>query len=147
MMARIAERTEEELPYLEWLENRPAHHTRDVADTVSYAAVSATHQLGLAALVVPTRSGRTARLVSAHRPRAPILALSPRPETVRRLNLLWGVRCVYNEEAETLEGLLGDCARRAAELGVASSGDLIVVTAGLAEQRLGTNLFEVHRVP
>ena len=115
-MARIAEQTEKELPYGEWLQNRTAHLSRDVADTVSYGVVAAAYQLGLAALVVPTRSGRTARLVSAHRPQVPILALSPRPETARRVNLLWGVTPGYNEEPETLEELLADCAEQAQEL-------------------------------
>jgi pyruvate kinase len=146
MVAEIARETEHELPYGDLLFTRTAR-ARDVADTVAYGAVGAIYQLELSALVVPTRSGRTARLVSAHRPRAPVLALSPRAETVRRLNLLWGVRSVLNEEPETLDDLLESCAVRAKELGVAGSGDLIGITAGLRGQELGTNLFEVHRVP
>ena len=97
--------------------------------------------------MVPTRSGRTARLVSAHRPRVPVLAVSPRIETVRRLNLLFGVRCMIADDWEGPTALLDDCARLAKETGVAKSGDLIGITAGLPEQELGTNLFEVHRVP
>jgi pyruvate kinase len=146
MVSEIARETERELPYGEMLVSRTARGS-DVADTVAYGAVGAVYQLGLAALVVPTVSGRTARLVSAHRPRAPVLALSPRPETVRRLNLLFGVHSVLNEEPETLDDLLESCALRARELGFARSGDLIGVTAGLRSQELGTNLFEVHAVP
>jgi pyruvate kinase len=146
MVAEIARETERELPYGELLVTRTARSS-EVADTVAYGAVGAIYQLGLVALVVPTLSGRTARLVSAHRPRAPVLALSPRPETVRRLNLLFGVRSVLNEEPETLDELLESCALRAKELGFASPGDLIGVTAGLRGQQLGTNLFEVHKVP
>jgi pyruvate kinase len=147
MMARIAEETERELPYGEWLVRRTRRDPSDVADTVSYGAVGAAYQLGLSALVVPTRSGRTARLVSANRPQVPVLALSPRPETVRRLCLLFGVQAEYNEEPETLDELLASCAERAARLGLARSGDLVGITAGMAGQSLGTNLFEVHRVP
>ena len=82
----------------------------------SYGVVAAAYQLGLAALVVPTRSGRTARLVSAHRPQVPILALSPRPETARRCNLLWGVPAATTRSRTTLEELLEDCAERAKRL-------------------------------
>jgi len=39
------------------------------------------------------------------------------------------------------------CAVKARELGMVESGDLIGITAGLPDQSLGTNLFEVHRVP
>ncbi|HYU61281.1 MAG TPA: pyruvate kinase [Solirubrobacterales bacterium] len=147
VMDRIARETEPNLPYGEWLLSRGQETEGDVGGTVAQGAVGATYRLGLAALVVPTRSGRTARLVSAHRPRVPVLAISPRPETVRRLNVLFGVRCVPSEEWASLRDLLDDCARLAREQGVAASGDLIAITAGLPEQKLGTNLFEVHRVP
>jgi pyruvate kinase len=147
MMSRIAEVTERHLPYDEWLAKRTRHASHDVADTLSYSAVVAAYQLDLAALVVPTRSGRTARLVSAHRPRVPVLALSERHSTVRRLNLLFGVTSAFHEDLATLDELLGSCAVRARELGLAKSGDLIGITAGLAGQGLGTNLLEVHRVP
>ena len=76
-----------------------------------------------------------------------MLAISPRLETVRRLNLLFGVRCEVAEEWPGLTALLDDCARLAKQSGVAASGDLIAITAGLPQQNLGTNLFEVHRVP
>jgi pyruvate kinase len=147
MMARIAEETERELPYGDWLARRTERAVGDVADTVSYNAVRAAYQLGLAALVVPTRSGRTARLVSANRPRVPVLALSPRPETARRLNLLFGIRSAHHEEPDNLDDLLADCANHAKMEGLAKPGDLIGITAGLEGQGLGTNLFEIHRVP
>jgi pyruvate kinase len=147
MMSRIAEVTEQHLPYDEWLAKRTRHASHDVADTLSYSAVVAAYQLDLAALVVPTRSGRTARLVAAHRPRVPVLALSEFPRTVRRLNLLFGVTSAYHHDSPTLDELLAGCALRARELGLAKTGDLIGITAGLAGQGLGTNLLEVHRVP
>ena len=147
VMDRIACEAEPNLPYGDWLVKRGEAMEGDVGGTVAQGAVGAIYRLGLAALVVPTRSGRTARLVSAHRPRVPVLAISPRPETVRRLNILFGVRCVRSDEWENLRDLLDECARLALENGVAQSGDLIAITAGLPEQQLGTNLFEVHRVP
>jgi pyruvate kinase len=147
VMDDIARETEEALPYGDWVFNRVAADGSDVAASVARAAVGSTYTLGLSAIVVPTRSGRTARLVSAHRPKVPVLAVSPRIETVRRLNLLFGVRCALAEDWTSLRALLDDCARLALDTGIASSGDLIGVTAGLPEQQLGTNLFEIHRVP
>jgi pyruvate kinase len=147
VMDDIARETEEALPYGDWVFNRVSADGTDVAASVARAAVGSTYTLGLAAIVVPTRSGRTARLVSAHRPKVPVLAVTPRIETVRRLNLLFGVRCALAEDWTSLRALLDDCARLALDTGVASPGDLIGVTAGLPEQELGTNLFEIHRVP
>jgi pyruvate kinase len=77
----------------------------------------------------------------------PVLAISPRIDTVRRLNLLFGVTAVLSEQATDVRSQLDECAALAAKHGIARSGDLIAITAGLPEQELGTNLFEVHRVP
>jgi pyruvate kinase len=146
-MDRIARATEPDLPYGEWLFSRTDQATQDVADSVAQSAVGAVYRLGLAAMVVPTTSGRSARLVSAHRPNVPVLAISPRAETVRRLNLLFGVRAILSEHEHEVRDLLDDCASLAVRHGVAKSGDLIAIVAGMPDQELGTNLFEVHRVP
>jgi pyruvate kinase len=147
VMDRIARATEPDLRYGEWLFTRTDQATQDVADSVAQSAVGAVYRLGLAALVVPTNSGRTARLVSAHRPNVPVLAIAESIHTVRRLNLLFGVIPIQAAHDPEIHKLLDDCAALAAEHGVARSGDLIAITAGLSVQGLGTNLFEVHRVP
>jgi pyruvate kinase len=146
-MDSIARATEPDLPYGEWLFTRTDQATQDVADSVAQSAVGAVYRLNLAAMVVPTSSGRTARLVSAHRPKVPVLAISPRVETVRRLGLLFGVTAVHNEYQSEVRGLLDGCASLAVRHGVAKSGDLVAIVAGMPDQELGTNLFEVHRVP
>jgi pyruvate kinase len=147
VMDRIARATERRLPYEEWVFTRVPGGRGDVAEAVTQVAVAASYRLNLAAIVVPTTSGRTARLVSAYRPRVPVLAVSARPETVRRMNLLFGVQAADAEEWTSLRRLLDDCATIARDRGIASSGDLVAVTAGLPAQGLGTNLFEIHRVP
>jgi pyruvate kinase len=146
-MDQIARATEPDLRYGEWLFGRTDQATQDVADSVAQSAVGAVYRLNLTALVVPTTSGRSARLVSAHRPKVPVLAISPRIETVRRLNLLFGVTAVHSEHETEVRQLLDECAVLAVRHGVASSGDLIAIVAGLPNHGLGTNLFEVHRVP
>jgi len=147
VMDQIARATEPDLPYGEWLFTRTDQATQDVADSVAQGAVGAVYRLNLAAMVVPTTSGRSARLVSAHRPNVPVLAISPRAETVRRLNLLFGVTAIHSEHETEVRSLLDDCASLAARHGIARSGDLIAIVAGMPDQELGTNLFEVHRVP
>jgi pyruvate kinase len=147
VMDQIARETETDLSYGEWLMSRTEKATQDVADSVAQSAVGSVYRLGLVALVVPTTSGRTARLLSAHRPNVPVLAISPRIETVRRMNLLFGVKAVLSDQTSEIRDLLHDCAALAATEGVARPGDLVGIVAGLPDQELGTNLFEVHRVP
>jgi pyruvate kinase len=148
MMAAVAERTEQKLPYRTWNEERVRRDARDPAYTVAYSACTAARELHLAALVVPTLSGRSARLLSAHRPHVPIYALSPGRETVRRCGLMWGVEAGSMRRHEVTEALIADAARRVVELGWVKSGARVGITAGLPSGRPGTtSLVQIQRVP
>jgi pyruvate kinase len=146
MMASIAETTERELPYGRWLAER-GPQANNQYQAIAFGAVGGVYQLGLRALVTPTNTGTTARLISAYRPKAPVLALAPDLSVVRRCQLLWGVLARLHEEPmETLQ-LIETCADAAVEAGLASPGDQIGITAGLpAGKSGGTNLFKVHTV-
>jgi pyruvate kinase len=147
MMAAIAQRTEREAPYQSWNEVRVRRDARDPAYTVAYMACAAARELHLAALVVPTLSGRSARLISAHRPQVPIYALSPGRETVRRCNLMWGVQAGSMRRHEVTEELIADAARRVIELGWLKPGVRVGITAGLPSGRPGTtSLIQIQRV-
>jgi pyruvate kinase len=138
MLASIAERTELTLPYRDWNEKRVRRDRRDPAYTLAYTACRAAHELGLAALVVPTLSGRSARLISAHRPTVPIYALSPGRETVRRCGLMWGVQAASMRRYEVTEELIMAAVARTIELGWVKKGDRVGVTAGLPSGKPGT---------
>jgi len=145
MMATIAIRTERELPYERWNEERVRRDGRDPAYTLAHNACDAARELELAALIVPTLSGRSARLISAHRPNVPIYALSPGKETVRRCGLMWGVEAGSMRRHEITEELIRDAAARAVELGWVKQGDRVGITAGLPSGRPGTtSLFQIH---
>jgi pyruvate kinase len=147
MMASVAERTERELPYRVWNEERVRRDTRDPAYTVAHSVCVAARDLHLTAIVVPTLSGRSARLISAHRPQVPILALSPGKETVRRCSLMWGVQAASMRRHEITEALIADAARRVVELGWVKPGARVGITAGLPSGRPGTtSLVQVQRV-
>jgi pyruvate kinase len=147
MMAAVAERTERELPYRQWNEDRVRRDARDPAYTIAFSACAAARDLHLAALVVPTLSGRSARLISAHRPHVPILALSPGKETVRRCGLMWGVQADSIRRHEVTEELIAEAARRVVELGWVKSGSRVAITAGLPSGKPGTtSVLQVQRV-
>jgi pyruvate kinase len=147
MMAAIAERTELTAPYREWNERRVRRDRRDPAYTLAYTACRAAHELGLAALVCPTLSGRSARLISAHRPAVPIYALSPGRETVRRCALMWGVQAASMQRLEITEELIRASAKRVVELGWVKPGERVGITAGLPSGKPGTtSLLQIQTV-
>jgi pyruvate kinase len=147
MMAAIARQTEKIAPYERWNETRVRRDRRDPSYTVAHGAVEAARDLELDALVVPTLSGRSVRLVSAHRPTVPIYALSPGRETVRRCALMWGVRSAHMRRHEVTEELINDAARRVVELGWCKPGQRVGITAGLPSGRPGsTSLFQIQEL-
>ncbi|MEA2457636.1 MAG: pyruvate kinase [Thermoleophilaceae bacterium] len=147
MMDAIARSTEPVAPYERWNEERVLRGRRDPAYTIAYSACSAVRQLRLSALIIPTLSGRSARLVSAHRPEVPIYVLSPGRETVRRCALMWGVEAASIRRHEVTEELIADCARRVIELGWCQPGERVGITAGLPSGRPGTtSLFQVQEL-
>ncbi|MEA2256862.1 MAG: pyruvate kinase, partial [Solirubrobacteraceae bacterium] len=147
IMAAVARSAEREAPYERWTEMRVRRDARDPAYTVAHSACVAASELHLDALVVPTLSGRSARLVSAHRPNVPIYALSPGRETVRRCGLMWGVQAASMRRHEVTEALIADACRRVIELGWCKPGQRVGVTAGLPSGKPGTtSLFQVQQL-
>ena len=147
MMAAIAEQTEAIAPYERWNESRVRRTEFDPAHTIAHNLCDAARELRLDALVIPTLSGRSARLVSAHRPTVPIYALSPGRETVRRCALMWGVEAASIPRRETTEELIADAARRVVELGWCKRGQRVGITAGLPSGRPGTtSLIQIQTV-
>jgi pyruvate kinase len=147
MMAAIAESTEVAAPYARWNEERVHRGMRDPSYTVAYAVCMAARELELDAVVIPTLSGRSARLVSAHRPTVPILALSPGRETVRRCGLMWGVQAAHIKRHNVTEELITDACRRVIEIGWCKPGQRIAITAGLPSGVPGsTSLFQIQQL-
>ncbi len=145
MMAAIADRTEHSLPFKQWNEERVQRDLRDPSYTITFSAVAAARDLHVAALVVPTLSGRSARLISAHRPQVPILALSPGKETVQRCGFMWGVQAASMRRHDSFETLIADTAKRVVELGWVKPGARVAITAGLGGHA-GTTLLQIQRV-
>jgi pyruvate kinase len=147
MMAAICEHTENSLPYEHWNETRIVRDHRDPAYTIAYSACMAARDLNLAAIIAPTVTGRSARLISAHRPDVPIIALSPDRDVVRRMSLVWGVQAAYMRDHEFTETVIADSCRRVVELGWVKPGERVVVTAGLPSGRSGTtSLIQIQPV-
>jgi pyruvate kinase len=147
MMAAVAVQAESIAPYERWNEERVRRTLSDPAYTIAHNLCDAARELRLDALIIPTLSGRSARLVSAHRPTVPIYALSPGRETVRRCCLMWGVQAASMPRHETTEALIADSARRVVELGWCERGARVGITAGLPSGRPGTtSLFQIQTV-
>jgi pyruvate kinase len=146
MMAKIALAAEEEFPFDQFLK-RETEGGMDLPQALSHAASLLADEVKAVAIVTPTESGSTTRWVSKLRPRQPILALSRHLSTIRRLNLCWGVYPVLVPEWKDTDDMLERSKKMPQELGLASTGDRIIVIAGVPISIPGTtNLIKVEIV-
>ncbi len=125
-----------------------AELTAGDAGALAFAAVAlarADHEI--AAIACYTRSGRTARILSALRPRVPIFAYSSDAGVVARLALVHGViprTCVGPTDVTARLGLLAWLLGEADDLPRSAA---VVLVASTAQPGSGPNLLEVHRLP
>lgn len=99
------------------------------------------------AIITPTESGRTARMISKYRPKAPIVAVTSNPSVSRRLSLVWGVYPKMSVFATTTDEMLDIAVQESLNSGIVKHGDLVVITAGVPVGEAGTtNLMKIHVV-
>ena len=151
MMARIVVAAEQN-PQLHVHSERDPFHESFETDEFTDALAGATNytadQIGARFIVVFTQSGFTARLMSKFRPRAPIVALTPRTAVARRMNILWGVTpWVLKEPGEFHEQIVEQVQAHLLDSGMVRPGDRIVILMGSPlYERAQTNLLRVHRI-
>jgi pyruvate kinase len=147
MMSEIALTAEQHLA--EYRRPFPRDKTagpRGVVEASARAACVAAQELGAAAIAVFTLSGRTALLVSARRPAAPVLAFTPSEETCRKLALVWGVHPILSEVASSPEALAALTGSAVRECGHVKPGDLVILLVGSTLVPGATNMMKVQRV-
>jgi pyruvate kinase len=144
-MNRIALRAEQELNYREILYSQASKKQVTITDAISQAVANAALDLDATAVITATESGHTARMVSKYRPRAPIVAVTPHKNVVRRLALVNGVYPVLGSFAHTTDEMLELSVQESLKAGFVRHGDLVVITAGVPVREVGTtNLMKIH---
>jgi pyruvate kinase len=134
VMARVSEETEAILEPRQ----RFSGLKKTVPEAISVGAISLARDLQVKAFLIPTTSGSTARLIARYRPQQPIIAVSPEPQTVKMLCLVWGVSPVPIKGFKSTDEMVRALQTKALELGLVKRGDLVAITAGLPLHQAGT---------
>jgi pyruvate kinase len=131
-MAQIAEVTEGHLRDTgrRGTSHHPGGPNVPVADPMAQAAVDLADEVGAAAVLTPTLTGRYARLIARHRPWARIVGLGPTPEVLRGMAPVWGVRPVLQSPLRPGDDRLAAAVRDAFAAGAVAAGERVVVLAG-----------------
>lgn len=119
----------------------------DVTETIGLAVARAAKNLGVKCIVAATESGHTAKMISKYRPDADILAVTFDERIKRGLLLNWGVYPTVTEKPTTTDEMFDLASKKAVELGFASEGDLILITAGVPVGERGTtNVMKIQLI-
>ncbi len=145
-MALIAEAAESGINYEKLYHQNDLKIGTDVCNAVANASCSAAFDLNAKALVVMSKSGKSAQLIAAHRPQCPIIAATVNETACRQLNLVYGVYPIAAEEQFTTDHLLQHAMEKALETGLVKKGDLIVIVSGSVIGTNQTDLIQVHRL-
>lgn len=147
MMVRIAERTEQDIDYKKRFFVRDRESNPDVTDAICHATCTTAYDLNSSAIIVVTKSGRSARMISRYRPACDIIGCGTSEMVCRQLNMSWGVTPVLLEEKQDIFELFDYAVKESKKKGLVKPGDTAVITSGVPIGMSGTtNMVKVEVV-
>ena len=146
MMVHIVESTEQHLDYKEMLEKAGAHRMRNASSALAYATVTTARNLKAACIITPTVSGATARVVSKFKPKTEIIGISPNEDTLRRMQIYWGVRPYCSINANSTDEICSSALDLVRAKQIAETGDTVVLTAGIPSPNISGNVAGVSNI-
>jgi len=130
-MDRIAREVERDTTYHPVIDAQRPIPEATGADAISAAARQIAETLHLPAVICLTSSGATALRVARERPEPPIIALSPKLSTTRRLAVLWGTHCVVMKDPRQLDDVITRACNISFREGFAKEGQRVIIVAGV----------------
>lgn len=144
-MNKIAIRTEKAIDYRSVVGKLSKKRDVNMTDAIGQAVAHTSLNLNVKAVIAPTESGHTARIISKFRPGVPIMGVTSSERPARQLSLVWGVYPIIGEKVTTTDEILETSIEESLQHGYVSHGDVVIITAGVPVGKAGTtNLMKVH---
>lgn len=144
-MHNIASRTESALNHKELISKRSKDSEHTITDAIGQSVAYTTLNLGANAIITPTESGYTARMISKYRPQAPLVAITSDEQIARRLALVWGVTALVGPKTNSTDEMLDNAVQQSINSGLVNYGDTVVITAGVPVSEVGTtNMMKIQ---
>lgn len=115
--------------------------TEAIGQAVVYTAIN----LKVKAIIAPTESGTTAKMISKYRPESPVIAVTSSEYAAKKLTLVWGVQPIVGAPVHSTDEVFATAVEESLKHEYVDHGDLVVITAGVPVGKAGTtNLMKVH---
>ena len=143
-MSTINESAEESINFEKRFHTNNLVLGNDIISSISNSAVAASFQVSAKAIVCFTSRGITARMLSAYRPKCPIIACVLDQKAYRQLALSWGVIPVLSEEQDTTDAMIERGLEIAKSTGLLRKDDKVVLTGGSKVGAGFTDMMQIH---
>jgi pyruvate kinase len=147
IMDRIISEVERDPLYPAMIEAQHQAPLPNKGDAISAAMRDAARIMGAKAMVAYTTSGHSSLRTARERPMAPIVSITPKTETARRLALAWGVHSTVSLDVNSVDEMVAAACRTALREGFVKAGDQIAIAAGTPFGQPGsTNLLRLAEI-
>jgi len=145
-MNKIAQRIEASLQYKKLYVNKGFELQESTTSAIAHATVQMAYELDAAAIITPTQSGYTTKVVSKYRPKAAIVAFSEDEVIARHLNLRWGVYSIVGKPWHSVDEMISSATQSAVKESYVKNGDITVITSGITYGQGNTSMIRVHTI-
>ncbi len=145
-MAKIAKQAETKNEFIQAVHDEK-FLIRGLSDALSHSACLLARDVNAKAIVVCTRTGGTAKMVSRFRPMIDIIGMTTDPRSYQKLALSWGVVPMLSDEYNSVDVLFHFAKCAARDSGLVKKGDTIVITGGTPNGKSGnSNLINLETI-
>ena len=130
MMERVINESEKGIDYLGLMDKATRTENQDITGIIAHSVIDGSNRIKASAIITPTNSGYTAKKMSRFRPACPIIAVSPNLETVKNLNLYYGVVPILVKEFDSLDKMIKESRAIAIDALKLKQKDKIIITGG-----------------
>ncbi|MFC5590384.1 pyruvate kinase [Sporosarcina soli] len=144
-MDRIAKTTEASIDYRSVVSTRRREKHGNMTEAIGQAAAYTAINLKVKAVLAPTESGHTAKMIAKYRPGCPVIAVTSSDACSRKLSLVWGIYPIVGRKVASIDEILQESVEESVKHQYVSHGDVVIITAGVPVGEAGTtNLMKIH---
>ena len=144
-MAKIAVHTEAAVDYRSVVSTRRREKQGNMTEAIGQSAAYTALNLNVKAVIAPTRSGHTAKMIAKYRPGCPVIAVTTSERTSKKLSLVWGIYPIVGENVSSIDEILQESVEESVKHQYVGHGDVVIITAGVPVGKVGTtNLMKIH---